>query len=180
MTMNSSDVNTGDDILASEYNDLRQDVRESNCDTTTRYLCIGGGAFKPRQTSEGANYDLTNGRIAVSAVNNVMMYAGVNLPHGAIVTSFKVYWYRDVELAVGTCYLSLNSLTSSGYNNMAEANSNSFAGYHSVEDTTISSATIDNTAYIYFIELLLSPNTDADSVYCLGVVITYTIAKSLP
>ena len=60
---------------------------------------------------------------------------------------------------------------------MATADSNSYAGAHVVDDSTITGATIDNSLYTYGIEVKLDSNDDIAEIQFIGAVITYTITE---
>ena len=127
---------------------------------------------KIRKPTIGA---VTSDSATVAAIGQ----ANAALPNGAIVTSFKVYWNRIDALAAGS--ISLYRIdTSGGGSIMATADSNSSAGNHTVEDTSISFATIDNTQYTYLISVGLDPNDAAGDVALFGALITYTIVAPLP
>ena len=179
MALNSSDVNAGDDILAADYNLLRQDVREANCDTQTRYYVISPADFAPRNM--GGEWNIRPEYLKGACSPAISYYtAGVHLPHGAVITSFKVYWFRDDGAASGDADLFRNELGNANEVTMASADSDVATGYHSVEDTTINNATIDNSGYTYDVEITFNPNDSDDDVWIEGIVITYTIVKSLP
>jgi hypothetical protein len=106
--------------------------------------------------------------------------AGVCLPHGAVVTAFKAWWYRDDASATGSCALIRSIPTTTSISHLANANSNASSGYHSVEDTSISYATIDNQNYVYCIQVTIDNNDSVNDCYFLGALITYTITSPLP
>ena len=180
MALNSSDVSAGDDILASGHNDLREDVREQNCDIQTRYYSFGAGQMVPTShilqwnvEISGRSLDAANGAVGGTYV------IPINLPHGAIVTNFKVVWFRDDALAAGTINLyrvdfALGSTT------MADASSDAATGVHTVNDATIASPTIDNNNYTYNVGIILNPNDAVTDVLFYGGTITYTIVVGLP
>lgn len=196
MALNASDVSAGDDILASHQNLIIDDIEQHTHDGTdttavtklnnsvafvsavTRYYALSPGDF----TASIHTYDWAIN--ATQLLNNTILtaqtfIAGVHLPHGAIVTSFKVYWFRDDAAASGSATLRrADFVTSSSV--MANANSDSSAGTHSVEDTSITNATIDNNTYTYSFDITLDPNDNALDVYFTGAVITYTILAPLP
>ncbi len=158
-------ITPGDDILASDF-------------AATRYYTISGPDFLPEfNTSVWYN---NNSVLFCNDAGSLTAYAIAHLPHGAIVTSIKAYWFRDVAAASGVLQLKRQTVGTGATDTMANADSNSFAGNHSVEDTSISNATIDNTAYNYFMYLLLNPDAASGDVYLRTVVITYTIVVPFP
>jgi hypothetical protein len=110
-----------------------------------------------------------------SAVGAAVMVAPVNLPDGAVVTAFEVF-YRDnsaaVDLAVS---LNLRLYASSGYAQMANiATSGASASALSAIDTTIVDATIDNATRVYMVNVFCS-DWAGSSTTIKGVKITYRL-----
>ena len=63
---------------------------------------------------------------------------------------------------------------------MATANSNASTGFHSVEDTSIINATIDNENFHYWVHVALLTNDNIDDVRFIAIDITYDIIRPLP
>jgi hypothetical protein len=143
----------------------------------TLYYSMGSRDF--RGQAGDTNYNDAIGSVRCGDTSSVILCAPVHLPNGAIITSFKAWWYRDDAAASGTIYLGRGDGTG-GSSTMADASSDSTAGNHSVEDTTISTATVDNTAYHYSITCTLNPNDNTADVYLYMVVITYTTTYPRP
>lgn len=144
----------------------------------TRYYIIGSGDFVPE--SDVVEWEMATDRIFPGTdTDSCHLYAGIHLPNGAIITSFKVYWFRDDGVATGTATLYRHNFTGTE-EVMGNANSDAATGNHSVEDTTIGNATIDNSAYHYLVFIDLDPNNAALDVYLYAVVISYTITTPLP
>ena len=95
-------------------------------------------------------------------VNGISLTAQVLLPHGAVVTSAIVR--GNTPGVGGTWLLHRYTLSDKSLVTMAGTDFNA-------ADSTISYATIDNSAYAYF--LSTSALYDADEIY--GALITYTI-----
>jgi len=155
----------GDDILASHF-------------TGTRYYAISPADLVPTDNSPDWFIWIYKAQ-SNDDINSREMVGGIHLPHGAVVTSFKVYWYRDDAAADGEANLYRCGWTE-GSTTMATADSDATTGHHSVEDTTISDATIDNENYTYGIRVQCSPNNSKDDVKFCGAVITYTVDSPLP
>ena len=102
----------------------------------------------------------------------------MHLPNGAIITSVKAYWFRDDAAAYGDLDLFENIL-GGGSTLMATVDSNSTAGNHTVEDTSITNATISN-ANSYGFSLALTTNNSTTDINIQGIDITYTILQPLP
>lgn len=192
MALNSSDVSAGDDILATHLNFLIDDMEQHTHDGTdttkvdfaanpeTRYLAVSCAAWR-KYGSNAFCAIIASSIKSTSSTEQAIAIAPVNLPHGAIVTSFRVYWYRADALSSGLCRLSRHTFAGGSGSEMAAADSNASTGYHNVTDTTISDATIDNTTYIYNLKAWINPNDDANDVQLNGLcLITYTITEPLP
>ena len=186
---NSSDVVAGADAKASEYNNLRKDVIDTttghdhngvnSCklatEVITSYLSISPTNMTP-QSNDTTWYKDNRWTQSNHATNISYQSCGIQLPHGAIVTSFKVYWYRTDALASGEARLTRRMFNDIPQT-MAVANSNSYEGYHVVEDITIDTPTIQNNDICYSLDIVLNPNDESNDVRFLGAVITYTIAS---
>jgi hypothetical protein len=134
-----------------------------------QYFTIGSEGFVP-----GSNVDYFNtygmgGAYIVSG--NGGMVAPVHLPNGAVVTEFRVYYYDN---SPGDLYVVLYGQTfSSGYFQLALVTSSGTPGYSNGVDTTIDSATIDNTSYSYMVD---AASTAWDSnLRIKAVVIKYSV-----
>jgi len=214
---NSANVNAGDTILATQYNNLRTDVLAGHDHITAgEGAALGTGAVSgdiiadegigADKLGDGATFKNTQERIFTITpsdmicndeagpydiganphslrngdTSSISYYAGVHLPHAAIVTSIRVYWYRDDALASGDALLARHDFSGGTPDTMGDADSDATTGYHSVIDSSIDNATIDNTSYTYFLRLILDPNDNADDVAFMGAVIRYTVQKPLP
>lgn len=149
----------------------------------TFFYSIPACAFQPIHTNnevntfwDGANFTSTN-------VPGYLL-APVNLPHGATVTSFTVFFQDNsptVELEVT---LSVRQHTSTGvYSPMAEIVSAAITGNTSMTDNSIAAPTIDNQTNCYFIVAksalgLMSPSWPSTSLILRSVLITYTQSEA--
>ena len=127
----------------------------------TSYLSISPVEFSAVEPDN----DLTNkGDSSNQALqNDVTFYAGVNLPHGAVVTGVILYGNAGAAADPGNWTFRRNAHDAGGTDAMASARID-------VEDTSISNATIDNENYTYTI---FSPSLDTnDRIH--GARITYT------
>lgn len=143
----------------------------------TRYYAIAPSCFVP--TTDLQTYVNTSDELYPRVVSLAELDATVNLPHGATITSFKVWWYRDDAAATGDIDL-IRIDGVSGESIMATADSDAATGNHSVEDTSISDATIDNDAYSYTIHIKFDPNDAVSDVKFFRARIAYTISEPLP
>ncbi len=222
MALNSSDVNAGDDILATHNNNLIDDIEQhthEGTDTTkvkvenidvstgdlgadsvpdsalkagavgatklgtgatyngtiTRILSLAPAAFVPN--TESAGYDTTKGSLASDSVATLNAYAGINLPHGAIVTDL-VMWGSTPAVGSVTVSLNRNALASDTNAEMASAAITNVNGSDTATDNTISDATIDNENYEYVCQVTLAQTATLSALF--GVRIKYTIVAPLP
>jgi hypothetical protein len=146
----------------------------------TRYYSVSTAAFV---CSTGVQEDDRNSTLG--DLNNVNgsfasreFVAAVNLPNGATVTSLKSYFYRDD--AASTIVCSLERYAGDATNvQMALCTSASTAGDHNVEDTTITSGTINNSAYSYNLVVTIDNNNAITDAKFYMAVITYTVTTPL-
>ena len=190
MALNASDVNAGDDILAAHNNALIDDIEQHTHDGTdtakidftanpeTRRFSLSPANLIPEQDTNVwlIGYDYAGSKDATPT----SLSMGITLPQGAIITKLNIRWFRNDAAATGLCSLWRTALSDGGHVEMAVADSNAATGFHTVEDSTIASATIDNINYSYGIKLGISPNDAATDVYFYGGYIEYTIVKPLP
>lgn len=142
-----------------------------------RYASISHASFN---VENNANYVIDSSKIS-SSDNTIRNFrAGISLPHGAIVTSVLVSWFRDDGAATGEIDLERNVKTGGGLDVMASCDSDASTGWHDVEDTSISNATVDNSGYTYSLVAILTPNDAKEDVMLSNIIITYTITKPLP
>jgi hypothetical protein len=139
----------------------------------THYFRVGGEGFVP-----GSNVDYSNtygmgGAYIVSSSG--AMVAPVHLPQGAVVTSFRVYFY-DNSTSDMTVYL-YHIPGTGGYTSLAVVDSTGISGYANKADSTISNATIDNFSYSYII-YAYSSSWDSSNLRIMGALITYTINQA--
>ena len=147
-----------------EVPDLKQrDVRESVTKgrTKTEYYSISATAF------HSIHPDIDDVTIATQYLradaDGILFETGINLPHGAVVTSVIVYGNEAAEAE--EFYLVRNEKATGTQTNLsADTNINT-------KDTSIDNATIDNSNYTYG---LVTTSLDTnDRIY--GGIITYTI-----
>ena len=127
----------------------------------TLYWSCAGLAFKGLEPDVDDIISAYTGALTVSA-DNIALCASVNLPDGATVTKAVVYGNEAAEAV--TWYLVRNSLGTTTVETMASS-------VIETEDTGISYATIDNSAYSYFF-ITLDLDT-SEAIY--GARIGYTL-----
>ena len=139
----------------------QDDVRETTTTpvvTGTTYWSASGLHFSVALPSADIiNYSASKGSV-FPGENGRTLTCAVLLPHGAVVTAITVYGQG------GTYILQRNNFAGGTKDDMASANIGT-------EDTSISNATIDNSAYQYWI----TANSVSTNEEIYGVKITYTI-----
>lgn len=160
-------INPGEDILASHFKG-------------TRYYAVEVHAFQDEFNSPAPARFAATALKSTSDTLAAYVGAAIHLPHGAVVTSVKAYWYRNDAAAVGGLQMHRITLSDGSLDLMAQADSDSSAGYHSKETTSIGYPTIDNVNHSYFLYVTIDPNNDKGDVFLVGVVITYTVDSPLP
>jgi hypothetical protein len=140
----------------------------------THYFSVASDDFQPRANVDYVNGGGTGGAYVITS-GYQSLTAPVHLPHGAVVTQFRVY-FDDTSAYDMTVYLSAEYLAGSGYVTMASVNTSGTSGYYNLVDTSISSATINNTLYGYHVRAYSGVwNSD---LRIKGAVITYTIDEA--
>jgi hypothetical protein len=140
----------------------------------THYFMVGSEGFVP---GSNVNYENTygNGGAYVGASGCHALVAPVHLPHGATITSFKVY-FRDSSSGDLEVFLWRQYMTGGGYYNMAEIQSSGTPGYSNLTDSSVGAGTVNNTAYSYHV-YAWSCNWDSN-LRVKGALITYTISEA--
>lgn len=140
----------------------------------THYFVVGGEAFVPATDVAYQNSGGTGGAFIESGRNTLV--APVHLPHGAVVSEFKVFFNDNSTRDISVSLYKLN-LTDGSYYMMANVGSSGISGYGNKTDTNISEATIDNTVYAYSVDAF-SFNWDGSNMRIMGALITYTISEA--
>jgi len=117
----------------------------------THYYSVGGEHFQPLSNIDFASGGGCGGAYLISGSGTLV--APVNLPDGATVTSFKVFFY-DVSSSDMSVSLNAQNLKTCSYIELAKVQSDSDAGYYNRIDSSIdpSNKVIDNQNYAYHIK----------------------------
>jgi hypothetical protein len=150
---------------------------------TTRVLSISAAGFTPGDDAQvfntGAGPSLTESSGASNG-NLVEAFAPVHLPEGAVVTLLRASLSDgspDQNISVQLGRRDLNIVNNSVVT-MASVTSAGSAGFQVLSDSTISSATIDNSPFAYYVTVTW---TEHDSLLSFsGVLISYTVTSPLP
>jgi hypothetical protein len=147
--------------------------------TTTRYFSIPGNGFQPK--SQTTNYlKFQNYVRGFAAADSVSLFAPVQLPHGAIVTSLEAQIVDNSAAEDITLELTRISDAGSLFLMASASSSASSPSVQTLADNTIGSATIDNDVYSYSIESTWTvPATLAD-IRLYRARVAYTITSPLP
>ncbi len=140
----------------------QEDVRETTSTetggTSTQYFSIAGVGFRP--TDEEIVYQVANGSISHDVNDgNKAFRASVELPHGAVVTAVVVFSDNTGD------NWTMARQTNDGGTQVTMA-----AAVGGTEDTSITSATIDNQNFTYRLQAVSDNSENID-----GARITYTI-----
>lgn len=142
-----------------------------------QYYSIPGAVFQPNNNAATFTASIGQGGATITqtgpGVTNVLD-AQVNLPHGAVITHFTIY-FRD-ESAAEDLSITLNreSLNGGNFNPIANiTTSGSTAGWRS-DDIAVANAVVDNQTYGHFIRVFCSNWSASGSKAIKGVVIEYT------
>lgn len=187
MTLLSSSVIVGDHFRHGTYNDLRHDIIEGGegvyayNPVITRVKIINPSEFITEGGLIIQNWDTTHERGQNAAgITGIGLRAGLNFPHGAIITEVKAYMYRlsgsqDLIVALRRADPTNGTLAL-----MAQIISAS-TGNHSQVDSSIVEKTINNSAYTYAVTCQLNTGGGAaDSARIYAIKITYTITVPFP
>jgi len=130
-----------------------------------RYYVVSPGDYVPYGKTSAWEIPANNSYVT----NGSYGQAGVHLPHGAVVSSVKMYAYKTNTIDNADIYLDRNTLSDGTGSLMSSIETGTETGYFSLEDTTISNATIDNSLYAYSLTIHLNSTARFH-----GAVITYT------
>lgn len=102
----------------------------------------------------------------------------VTLPHNAVITKFVVWYYDDNAINDMWGALARAGLDGSGIVQIGRIDSTgAVASVQYAEDTTIDTPLVDNQSYMYWVEVLLPPDSSAGFV---SFRIDYQYTSSLP
>ncbi len=136
----------------------------------TSYVSIPPAAFTP--ADEAYQFAQLGQKLTPNNSSSSTYYAPVSLPHGATATRLTFYW-RDTD-AASNVIIELDRSAFNGFvSTMASAASTGSGGDGSSTDSTIASATVNNSQYEYIVGLTLP--SASTSLY--GVVIEYTLDR---
>ncbi|NQT83452.1 hypothetical protein HQ563_10530 [bacterium] len=141
----------------------------------THYYSVAPEDFVPGNSySEYRSHGSLVGAYIYSG--NGTLVAPVHLPHGAVVTEFKVF-FADNSVSKITVRLREYWLSVPGYRQLAALDSSGISGFGSKTETSISDAIINNEFWVYLLSADANP-WDGNTMRVMGAVITYTISEA--
>jgi len=139
----------------------------------THYYSVGGEHFQPLITVDYASGGGCGGAYLIEGEGKLI--APINLPDGATMTSFKVYFY-DKSSDNADVFLKAQDLDACSYIELAHVESNSNSGYYNLESSiSPSNKIVDNQNYAYHV--LAESDNWSSSLKIKGAVISYTIEE---
>lgn len=144
----------------------------------TRYYTMSGAGLFGKGHGDTGTWSLAGGLdLALHLTNESgSFFCGVNLPHGAIVTAFRVGCQLGNAGDNAQIYLYQKPRLSNGINIMAQCDATTTE--EEISDTSISSATINNDTGSYLIRFQKA-GTDGD-FDCYDIQIDYTVTEPYP
>ncbi len=141
----------------------------------THVLSVGSEAFVPDTNAPYFNSGNPGGAY-INTTGGHAMVASINLPNGAVLTRFKVFFEDNSAPYYLIVYLFRQNLGAAGYRTLTSVNSSGITGYGSKETTAIVGDAVDNTAYGYHINAYGGP-WDPPNMKIKGAVIWYTTTQ---
>ncbi|WP_168161126.1 beta strand repeat-containing protein [Desulfatibacillum aliphaticivorans] len=179
----SSDVEVGHDVEIGHNVEVGNDVVTAGeyryAAPKTHVLKIPAASFSlsTNQDADKMSFDVRG----VWHINNddgngsYNIQAGFNLPDGAVVTRFSIYYGgADESITVSLIERELMDNNSTKMGEIAVAPT-AYSWCSKYDDETISSPTIDNSSYFYFITAEFRGHGDLDFGYLHGAEIEYTL-----
>jgi len=138
----------------------------------TTYITISPADWLP--VSDVGLWRVSKQEIGSShATTAAVVYAPVHMPNGSTITDVTAYWYRDDALAAGSLNMFVNNLADHTQTTMSANDSGVISPtYHTTQDITITSATVNNATSTYSFGCTIDPNDNNSDVALQSVVIT--------
>jgi hypothetical protein len=170
-----------------EYKQYNDEINLSNAlendvaflSAVTRYYTIVPADFT--SILDTGDWQISVDNIGNRTIITAGVYrSGIHLPHGAIVTSVNMYGYSNHASASIVTDLKRTDFATRTTSDMATCTISGTPGETNNEDTSISNATIDNSAYGYQLEATVDPGAAVGDALLRFVIITFTVAAPLP
>jgi len=153
---------------------------------TTRYTTVHGSAFTPSVVNSSV-FEYTSfysGETGVTGDTQPIDYfAPIQLPDGAVVTEFTVYYINELSNVSLHVQLRRSSLTSTSTTEIvARVESGSGNGaLQTMTTTQITGATVNNGLYVYHLQALLNGASNPFRHMSIKAVrVKYTVTSPLP
>ncbi len=199
----SAVVSSGDDILASQYNNLRKDVLDTTLGHThngTDSKILANGSIRANMLGDAVTFQNAQTRrymVDPSDIYRVAVPAsddanagwsmaviddntfGFHLPNGAIITRLDMWAYSSNQAGVQDVTIDIrrNDLDANSEDDIAQIvlswGAGEAASFKTGNDTTITNATIIYTTHSYY--GVFTVNAAAGYPRVKGILITYTI-----
>jgi len=143
----------------------------------TGYVAIQGSAC----TGDASINNINNTSASCASHNTggeMWAFWGINLPHGAVVTSFGGLFTKNASDNL-VCILYRYSINDNSSQSLASVSTAGISGMSRVNDTSIDYSTVDNSNYSYMAYCTSAPDTPASGVlevHSFGI--TYTKASA--
>jgi len=127
-------------------------------------------------TSASAAYYLSGG-MGGAYINSSSGYlgTGVNLPDGAVITRFRVYFFDNSTSDMNVIFYRLYN--GSGYNTISSVASSGTPSYSNLT-SAVNNGIVDNSNYSYEISVYATPSWDGSNLKIMSIVITYTTVEA--
>ena len=147
----------------------------------TRYLGVDASALR----GSTSTHDTFISYNSVWLINSDGAFAAhtylapIFLPHGAVITQFRMYYRREdtASSIVATLY---RQIMLGGTETLASVEGlNTFGNGTFADDDSIANATVDNTTYAYYIGITIDNNNSTTDTGLSAFRVTYTVLNPL-
>ncbi|MFO0832491.1 MAG: hypothetical protein U0637_11720 [Phycisphaerales bacterium] len=148
-------------------------------DAATRYLSIPASAFT-QTTNMYINGTIMHNNALISGTLGEAV-APVSLPQGAVVTGFQLVASDTANTNATANFIrtAMDSFLIGGTTTVSSVSTSGTSGYQRPQDTSISSATIDNSQNLYWVGVFWNKE-NSGNLDVAGIRITYTVTTPLP
>lgn len=141
-------------------------------------LPIPVSAFVPAKDTYDWHFDAVLGGVPSELRNRTSLtlqrfFAPVQLPQGAVVTSLRLFGFKNTAPGEVTATLYRGD-RAAGSVNMATFSAPNWGGYGNGADSSVTSPEIDNINYDYYIEVKLDPDANIEDNRFSGCLIHWS------
>jgi hypothetical protein len=142
----------------------------------THIMSISPASLAPSSNVGAVPYNLSGGNGgAYMNSGSGFLGTGINLPDGAVITGFRVYFYDNSASDLNVTFYRLYN---GGYYNIISGITSSGILLYSNLTSTIDNGVVDNSNFSYEISAYPSPSWDGVNLKVMGIVITYTTTEA--